>query len=273
MFLLALAILSATPSTFTAQLAAAKPGDVVKLAPGSYGSVRFTKAKTWSPPVTIDASAAVFTSLNVANVDGLVISKAKVIGDGKQPGINVSASRNVTIDGAEISGARNGFNFGNSTDSAIIHSRISGSTADGGQIAGSQRILVDWLTCFGFTPAAGAHPDCVQIRSGGTYAPKPTSYVTVRNSAAISPNMQGFNMFGNTLPADHVVFENLVVGTTYPRGISMDEANCKPGCRLINSTVYSLAGALHAIQMNPLKVPAGWDADSVRGNSGTTAKP
>ncbi len=69
---LAAASLNADPRTLDQVFARAKGGDTIMLAPGDYASVRLV-GRRFAPALTLDASKARFTGLELRGVDGLSI--------------------------------------------------------------------------------------------------------------------------------------------------------------------------------------------------------
>ncbi len=62
----------ATPATLLAVLTAAKPGDVVVLAPGAYVAI-LLRNRQFDPPLVIDARAATITGMQISKVGGLTL--------------------------------------------------------------------------------------------------------------------------------------------------------------------------------------------------------
>lgn len=270
----ALAATTATPATLAATIAAAKPGDTITLAPGSYGTVTIAK-HTWSPPVTIDASKSgvMFTSITISSTTGLAITSPRVNAATIGSGINITGSKAIVVFEPTVDQpVRNGLGISLSSNVTVTRPYISRSGSDGIDVTSSDHVMVDGLTFINPASTDGAHADAIQIySSGGQYAPTPVSYITAQN-VLVHGNTQAVDMFGNLIPADHIVFDNIYALIFMPRGISMTAsagAECN-ACQLTNSKVYALPGAPHKIQVDPLKVGPYWTG-TIANISGTTA--
>ncbi|MEI6418225.1 MAG: hypothetical protein WCO82_04080, partial [Sphingomonadales bacterium] len=91
-------------------------------------------------------------------------------------------------------------------------------TSDGMNVVDSDNVLINNNICRDFTPAAGAHPDCLQMWAS---AGQPMQeYISVINNQAYGPT-QGFTSFDpSTASGRFFRFENNVLVTSYPQGIA-----------------------------------------------------
>ena len=79
MFLIALAVLAATPTSLNSVIAAARPGDTVRLVAGSYPYV-LIKKRSSSPSLTIDAGSASVVGVGIARSSGVNWTRGVIAG-------------------------------------------------------------------------------------------------------------------------------------------------------------------------------------------------
>lgn len=165
MLLLAAALLAATPATLTAQLAGAQPGDQLDLAPGDYGLVAIRK-RQFNPPLVINAGQARL-QLHIMGSSGVTVQGGQFLssGDSGEPSYAslIRQSDHVSFSNANFPPGVRAMVIDRSTDVVVKGITITGMTVDGVNVAASQRVLIDGLTCDGFVPGPGVHPDCVQL--------------------------------------------------------------------------------------------------------------
>lgn len=119
------ATLPATPETLQAVLAAARPGDTVRLAKGTYAWVNFSK-RTFKPRLTFDATKATITAASYSReVDGLTIKGGLWLNN--MP-LRFDVSKNITISDATFIGAEprngNGLMFMEAANVKVLRSRF-----------------------------------------------------------------------------------------------------------------------------------------------------
>ena len=249
----------ATPATAAMLMATVPANDTVKLGPGAYGSIYLRGATARLKPVTIDASdpGATLAGFRCDGCSGVTVTGVTTTG-----GLSFQGGSNLTIVQVLCTGAvRACVELGNVTDATVEYVESIDAGSDGVDVAASQRVDVGFVTCTGSKPTPGAHPDCVQIY---TKAGAATSYVTLHDSTAVG-DTQGFDMFGNNVLADHVVFRGLTVQTRYPRGISMtSNGGCSPGCSLGVAFVRPMRGSKYIVQLD---AGPGVATSDVSGNS------
>ena len=243
MILLALAVLAADPGSLNSALAAARPGDTIRLAPGHYGTASI-RNRTYDPPLTIDASAATLDGVYLAGVTGVRWTGGTLQGvpgttKAAYYGVDATNSANITVDGVHISQFRVGIVYNNVTGGAITGNWLAGMWADGIDLATSRQITIAHNACSDFKPANGAHPDCIQAWSVAHYPP--TADLTISANSAVG-TMQGISLFDSPTAADQGGFDRIsVTGNTvlitYPDGISV--YNCR-SCSVKNNSVNSL---------------------------------
>ena len=282
----AAAVLPSTPATFAAVFANAKGGDTIKLAPGDYGTVITFRSKpiAFTPPLTIDASAkgVTATSMFFENFSGLVLQGPNITGDATtRSGLQFTKASNIVVNDATVANAlRSGIGISMSDNVTVNRAYITKGSSDGIDISSSKHVVIDTLTCADFVPSTGAHADCVQgYSSGGQYAPDPLSYITVKNSLAVgnstgNAQLQGFDMFGNRIPADHIDFSNNIAMVTSYWGFSMTDSEAAPcrDCTFLNNKAYTMQGSIGIIKVNPLATTPNWTG-KISGNSGNSARP
>lgn len=231
---LGLAVVSATPATMPAVLAAARPGDRIVMAPGMYEPVVILD-RQFSPPLTLDAGKARFR-LAIRRSSGV-----RVIGGelgpalGKDPentmklgplgyAASVSHSSDVGFSGTIFADAVRGLTIGKSSDVTVDRATLTRLKTDGIDIALSRRVTVTNSTCTDFTPRPGDHPDCIQMWSRPEEPP--TSDVVLRGNTARGA-MQGFSGFNHVRKGvddggfDRITIENNTVYGTYPHGVAL----------------------------------------------------
>ncbi len=220
---------------------AAKGGDTITLAPGDYAPIRIDK-HSWSPPLTIDASAAQMAQVAFNDVSGLVWHGGTFDGkDTIHTGWSAGTSDHVTIDGATMRHfTRNGIILGNVSDARITNNVIADSGADGIDIAMSRRVVIDHNECRDTAPTPGAHPDCIQLWSRPT-AP-PVADITITNNKATG-DTQGITMFNHIRGGvddggfDRIRVENNTISVKQWHGIAM--YNCRD-CVIRNNRVDTI---------------------------------
>lgn len=259
MILLALALIAATPATLPAALGTARPGDTVRLAPGSYLPITL-RDRSWLPAITLDARGATIVSqdpalsaLTFANVTGVTVVGGIFIGPRSPPlqfwlrTISIETGRDLTFDAIRVEGVeRRGFgliahrvtgltvansDFTNlhtaiqideSTDAAVRNSRFFGLRSDGIDVAGSQRVVIEGIDCRDSQPQLtepADHPDCVQLFSRRNWPP--TADIVIRNNRAAGMT-QGFTAFDHGEGGfDRVSITGNRVHTGYPQGIAL----------------------------------------------------
>lgn len=211
----------ATPATFAVVLANAAPGDVITLAAGTYDATAF-RDRHWSPPVTVDASAAQLRGIRTNNISGLTWHGGVFDGgDVERYGISFNIADHIVVDGAVFHHfTRNGINLGMVSDARITNNAITDSGSDGIDIAMSRRIVLDHNRCTDFHPTPGAHPDCIQMWSHAQQPP--TADITLTNNEAIG-DMQGFTAFNHIIPdatgkmVDEGGFDRIIVENNHAK--------------------------------------------------------
>ena len=237
------AVITVTPSTFAAAVAAERGGDTLRLV-GNFTAETLTN-RTFAAPVTIDATRATFNStLTLNNVQNLTVlgGTFNIAGDPRYTrAINVYGGRNVTINGARVNGSAGGegvvFNqtrgatltnssfrglqvgavFGSVTAGSATHNTVVGAVSDGIDIANSHNITAAYNSCSGETPGPGVHPDCIQLWSV-TGSPL-QSDIIVSNNSAIGAT-QGFTAFDSMGGELRVQLIHNTVDSSYPQGIA-----------------------------------------------------
>jgi len=187
-----------------AALEAASPGDVITIAAGDYGLVRLG-GQSFDPPVTLRFNrAAKVKKMRLQNLTGVIFENLhQEAGPSDNPvsenAIFIKGGGNITfrhssfawakdgdplndgtliildgVNGARIeaghfSDAREAVVIRSSQNIAIVNSRFTDILEDGMVIAGSHNVLIDGNYCADFHASAApeAHPDCIQLQTGG----------------------------------------------------------------------------------------------------------
>ncbi len=191
---------SVMPANLLQALGRAQGGQTIKLAAEDYGVVVFPR-RTFEPPLVIDASAARFSGLVLANVSGVRITGGTVTGPGgRSYGVSIRNARAIEIAQMRITGAHRGVVVDRAQDVALVGNMLEGLISDGINIAYSYGVRVERNECRDFNPTPavydalgkrlrdGDHADCIQAWSRPQFPP--TSDLTIINNTA-DGNMQG----------------------------------------------------------------------------------
>ncbi len=253
MILIALAVLAADPTTLTSALAAAHPGDTVRLVAGNYGPVAI-KSRAFDPPLTIDASSAVVAGVTILNSSGIRWTGGTLQGDPAAYGtvtygLRATASSAITIDGVHINDYRTGIVFDHISGGAVTGNWLTRMWSDGVDLAASRGITVAHNACSEFAPAPAAHPDCIQLWS--VPDSPPTADITITANSAVG-SMQGIDMFDHVNDGvdeggfDRISVTGNTVLNTYGDGIMV--YSCR-GCSVRNNNVASLPNYINKAQL------------------------
>jgi nitrous oxidase accessory protein NosD len=259
--LLAMASIAATPATLPDRLAAARPGDTLKLSPGDYGLLTI-KDQHFDPAIVIEGGR--FTNIVLGSASGITFRNTQVNGNGST-GFLVRQSAKIRIEAADVSEAHRGIVIDRTSDFAVIDSVFHGLGSDGIDIAQSWRGLISGNKMSDFNPIRpvydettgklvkdGDHPDGIQAWSRPNLAA--TSDIKVLHNN-ISGQVQCI-FFGNHVrpqngvPTDDGGFDRIEVRgnlcrNAMPRGITLgsarnsvvegNDASALPGARMQRS--------------------------------------
>ena len=214
------------PARLKMSLAHARPGSIIKLAPGDYGRVVIVD-RHWNPAITIDAGRAIL-GVTILRSSGIAF-KNGVFGNSNEPGINgraasITMSRDISFDGSLFRDARVGAAIDQSSAIRISRAEFRGMSADGVDIASSQGVVIESVRCHDFVPS-DRHPDCVQMWSRPG---KVTADITIRNNIA-EGGMQGFTGFNHVRQGmddggfDRVRLTGNMVRSTAPNGVTLSD--------------------------------------------------
>lgn len=253
MILIALALLAADPASLAKVLAAAHPGDTVRLVAGRYGTVA-VKSRTFDPPLTIDASSATLSGVQIVNSTGVRWTGGTLQGDPKNTaaanyGVLASLSQGITVDSVHISDYRVGIVFDRVTGGAITGNWLSRMSTDGVDLAASRGVAVAHNACSEFSPAPTAHPDCIQLWSLPTLPPAADITITANSMVG---SMQGISLFNHvTNGVDEGGFDRISIAgntvlNTFGDGITVE--SCR-GCSVRNNSVGSLPNYINKAQL------------------------
>lgn len=138
-----------------------------------------------------DRDIAAWHTISVEAVADFSLAEAKVVGNGdaRGSGILVVASQRVTIRDNQFIGHATAIGVRASSDALVARNRIEASTADGINLTDNQRVIAAANECHAFVPGAGAHPDCIQLRTVNQAARQ--SDIWLLNNLAVG-RMQAF---------------------------------------------------------------------------------
>ncbi len=249
MILIALAVVAANPATVASVIAAAHPGDTVRLVAGQYPLVKI-KSRTFDPPLTIDASAATVAGVQVMSSSGIkwtggILKGAAGDTSATNYGFLASVSTAITIDGAHITDFKNAIVYDRVAGGQITGNWLARLTADGIDLAAARNIVVARNACSEFTPGPGAHPDCIQAWSTPAYPP--VADITITGNSMVGV-LQGISLFNSPGAGgfDRMTVTGNTVLTTLGDGITVSD--CR-GCSVRNNSVNSLPNYVNRAQL------------------------
>jgi hypothetical protein len=113
-----------------------------------------------------DVEIAAFHVIQAAQVEDFSLAGATVLGNGdaRGGGVSIANGRRVTVRDSVLKGHATAIGVRSSSAVLVTGNRISGSTADGINVTDVQQAIVSANSCRDFSPAIGAHPDCIQLR-------------------------------------------------------------------------------------------------------------
>lgn len=243
----------AIAATCATLLALLVNGATVKLAPAPNPCPPIAiTGRTYNPPVTIDATGAALTRVDLNTVSGIIWHGGEFSGTNTvSSGFAVTSSDHVALESATLHNyLRNNISFSNSSDFRITNNVMSHSGADGIDIALSRRGLIDGNVCSDPDTTTGSHPDCVQLWSRPT-APPVADIAIVGNTATGA--MQGFNGFNHVRPDatgkmvndggfDRITVVGNTAAVSYPDGIYFTD--CR-SCVFFGNHFVTPKGAAH----------------------------
>lgn len=244
---LAARVVVATPTTFTAALAALQPGDTLQLE-GVF-TTRLSLRDRDFGGVLVDGSRATlregiqmrnvhnisFRELTLGSHDAgtanlfaafvdrsthVSFSGATVLGNGDASGtgMRIINSQFVTVRDSLFDRNVDGITLITSPDSLLTNNRFTNGGSDGIKVVDSQRIIVSHNSCTSFQTIAGVHPDCLQLWS--TPGKPLQSDIYVLNNLLIG-DQQGFNSFDPVqLSGTRFTFAGNYAATSYVHGLA-----------------------------------------------------
>ncbi len=223
----------ATPATFNDVLQRARPGDVIRLAPGTYEPIKL-RDRHWTPPVTVEAGQAELRGGRFDDISGLTWHGGVFEGgDTLGAALKFQVGDHIIVDGAAFHHFTSvGVILGRVTDARLTNNVVTDSGSDGFDVTLSQRVVVDHNRCQDFHPLPGAHPDCVQLWSKPEFAP--VADIVITNNIAIG-DMQGFTGFDG--PLNRVRVEHNFAHVTNWHGVAMFDCH---DCALRHNRVETM---------------------------------
>lgn len=175
---IALAILAATPATLEERLDEIQPGDTIVLR-GGFTRITLPKRR-FSPPITIDATAASVAGVNLHDVSGVTWRGGEITATfgpaalgPPSYGFAVRNAEDIRIEDARITRANRGVVVIDSSDVVMSALTIFQVSIDGVNVAGSDRVTLEGSTIGPFKPPfmtdnGPIHADGLQSWNGTT---------------------------------------------------------------------------------------------------------
>ncbi|MCU0891089.1 MAG: PEPxxWA-CTERM sorting domain-containing protein [Sandarakinorhabdus sp.] len=232
-----------TPETVTTALAAARPGDTIRME-GVFANAMLWRNRDFGG-VTLDASAATITGglrmVNVQNIrfsggdwrapgtgDAIRIENSAHVslgdvlvsgsGDRLGAGVRVLRSSHITVRDSRFEGLRNSTILSSVTDSLVTRNRFANGGEDGMKILDSQRLIASHNSCTGFAPLPDYHADCIQLWS--VPANPVQSDIYLLNNLAIGPQQAFVSFDPDDFSATRLTFVGNYAATTSPHTIT-----------------------------------------------------
>jgi hypothetical protein len=232
-----------TPANVAAVLAAARPGDTIRME-GVFTSPIFMSDRDFGG-VRVDARGAVIAAgmglrrvHNISFTGGVwhpidageilrmeqsshvsfAHASFRGVGDRTGIGMRISSSTHVTVRDNLFDNLRNAVIKGGVADSLVTRNRWVNGSEDGLKLLDSRRVIVSHNSCTGYALKPGYHADCIQLWS--VPGSPVQSDIHILNNVAIGPQ-QGLASFD---PADfsgtRFTFAGNLVATTTPHSIT-----------------------------------------------------
>ncbi|QGP78195.1 right-handed parallel beta-helix repeat-containing protein [Sphingobium sp. CAP-1] len=243
--LFAASAMTATPVTAQRVVDTARPGAMIRLAPGDYGRLTI-KNRQWKQPITIDAKAATL-KLAIIQSDGVILRGGTFSGamgaGGEGYAILLRQARRISFESPTMRASMRGLVIDRSSDVRVTRATITDMRIDGINIASSQRVTVTDSSCSNFDTGE-AHPDCIQMWSRPDRGI--TQDVTLLRNRSVG-KMQGFTGFNHVRNGvndggfDRITIkDSFVAGEDAPRGIFLGD--CRD-CVVTGNRAQTLPGA------------------------------
>lgn len=232
------------------RIAAARPGSVVTIPPGSYGPVRLFNIRR-DPAIEVRLSGVTVAGLYIRNSAGLTLVGGTVDPNNKERvAVDALSVDNLTLRDMTATRALRGFTVGRGRNIQLINNEAHNLRSDGINIAAVQNVLVEGNFCHDFTPIKairdekgnlikdGDHPDCIQSWSRPTEMAN-TNIIVRANR--MEGDMQGifFGSGGNDGGYDRVQIIGNVVNVGAPNGIALGDGR---DSRVMGNRVSSMPG-------------------------------
>lgn len=261
----------------TGALSKAQSGDVIQLASGTYsnvllnnykfsGNVTITSADPTKPAVFTDmllkgSSGLTFKGLDFSNpvpgkdfafqiqtssnitLDHLTVHGPNNMGSGQEVGLMmVRATTNVTVKDSEFYNGIHGLSILDNKGLTVANNYFHDLRTDGVRGGGNSNLLVTQNTFTDFHPAAGDHPDAMQLWTNNTTAS--ATNITFSDNLVVRGTgdpIQGIFMrdiVGNLPFKNLTVTGNMIVGARY-NGIAVEHVD---GGTISGNTVAGYVG-------------------------------
>jgi hypothetical protein len=244
-----------TPAELARAIAASVPGAIIRLAGGGYGQLKLARgagngvtlvSADTAHPARFDAvdlngvNKITIRDVDVArtrespvplpyivslvNVSGIRLLNLRIIGTGgeergRQYGVWIRGSDNVSLTGSVITGTRYGIGTLANDHVEIIRNEIRDLQTDGIRGGGTDDLLIAENVLGHFTPKEKEHPDAIQLWS--TRETEPARRIVIRDNLIVRDGggiIQGIfvrDTFRKLPFEDLTVSSNLVIGSMY----------------------------------------------------------
>lgn len=249
--LAALMSMTVAPSNAQQAIATAPPGVLIKLSPGEYGRIEIT-GKTWTNPITIDATEASLT-LAIRRSSGVNVTGGKY-SNAIGPAMNgyaiwVQQSERINLKQLSISNSTRAIVLDRSRDIEVSGADMVGMKVDGIDISSSQRVKITKSRCTDFDTGK-AHPDCIQMWSRPKDGITQDVEIIGNRSEGKMQGITGFNHIRNGVDDggfDRITISDNVVIGTFPNGIAI---NACRDCTITNNVTRTAPGSKYKVSIN-----------------------
>jgi hypothetical protein len=233
--------IAVTPANVLAVYKAAQPGDALHMT-GNFGFLALQGARTFAPPLNVDASGATFSAVVIKDASGLVWSGGNFAPVAGRPAMTLSGGKGVSVDGIAVNsdGTQKGVFFVDAADVTLSNSNfnrpsaavtllrvahahvtgnvVTGWSADGFGLQSVTDSIIEKNVCVRPIRIDATHIDCVQ----GYFSNPANARVTVRDNVVYGFDTQGifFNAYAGFANPQGIVIEgNTVITGNAPNGI------------------------------------------------------
>jgi hypothetical protein len=243
-----------------------QPALKLDLAAATLTSLQFTGSEGFEVSGgTIHATSAA-PAVAVMNTRHVRFQGVSLTDPGDHYGFDIRGSSDVSVLDSHVEGAKVGIELWDVDGAKIVGNKIRAVTIDGMDITSARNVLVEGNSCADNNLTDNHHPDCIQM---WTDAMLPQSEnITLRRNTATGPT-QGFDDFGGDKRGIlNLVVEDNTAEISYPNGVSILES---PGAIVRNNHVKTLPGSKFRVSVRvaaPGAVACGNTAEPGAGKPG-----